>query len=341
MIKTDDLNKDKIIKNGLHMYALTKLTIEESLSTESLKYFAYKVAQERLEANSNIGEFVYNVNLGRSIILKYIIESDMDNQTMKKVVIEINRLFDQFNFHAVSQYTYLKDKQLQEKTMFISENHKDKLAILGQMSSSFVHEFRNPLTSVIGFTKLLKSEHPELNYLDIIDLELNQLKFRITQFLHTSKAELKEDHRENFDISSLFEDILQLTYPSIVDTHVNVQTKIDQPFSITANRDEIKQVLLNIFINSLDALRSNTNKPKNLTVDCHKVENDVVITITNDGPEIPKESLEKIFDPFFTTKELGTGIGLFVCKKIIEKHGGTIECSSNPNATTFTINLPS
>ena len=335
-----DTNKEKMIENGLRMYTLTKFVIKDSFSKDELKEFAYSVAKERLDSNTNIGDFVYNVNLGRSIIMKHVSQSDNLFKVLPNSIDNINQLFDHFIFHAVSRYTYLKDKELQEKTVFINENHKDKLAILGQMSSSFVHEFRNPLTSIIGFTKILKNEHPELPYLDIIEMELNQLKFRITQFLHTSKVEINEDYREDILLANLLDDIYQLSYPSIVDTDVIVDTDIDNELAISANRDEIKQVLLNIVINSLDALRYKATKPRMLTISCFKEDSNLVVDISNNGPAIPTELVETIFDPFFTTKELGTGIGLFVCKKIIEKHGGTITCTSSETLTSFTIHLP-
>jgi signal transduction histidine kinase len=67
----------------------------------------------------------------------------------------------------------------------------------------------------------------------------------------------------------------------------------------------------------------------------------VKIQISNNGPKIPEEALNVIFEPFFTTKELGTGIGLYVCKKIIEiNHGGKIECQSDDNSTVFSVYLP-
>jgi signal transduction histidine kinase len=338
-ISETDFNGEKVKENGLQMYALTKNAISSTFCSNELKIFAYKVAEERLQSNINIGDFVYNVNIGRSIILKNVLLSDFPIDEIRLLIDEINGLFDQFCFLAVSRYTDLKDKQLEEKNVFINEIHNDKLAVLGQMSSSFVHEFRNPLTSIMGFTKILKNENPNLNYLDIIEHELNQLKFRITQFLHTSKVEVNVYQRETIQVSALFEDIFQLTYPSIVDYDVNIFSNLNDDIFIDANKEEIKQVLLNIFINSIDALKQK-DKPRKLTVKTLQENNSIVIEISNNGPEIPPASLSNIFEPFYTTKELGTGIGLYVCKKIIEKHHGTITSQSNKELTTFTINLP-
>ncbi|MFL6560956.1 MAG: sensor histidine kinase, partial [Bacillus sp. (in: firmicutes)] len=72
----------------------------------------------------------------------------------------------------------------------------------------------------------------------------------------------------------------------------------------------------------------------------HLENHSIKINISNNGPEIPAELRKSIFEPFFTTKKLGTGLGLFVCKEIIEKHKGNLECNSSPDKTTFSIVLP-
>ncbi|WP_409304924.1 histidine kinase N-terminal domain-containing protein [Peribacillus sp. SCS-155] len=341
MIIVDELDpfKEQIKGNGLMMYQLITQTLKGTLSSEGLKKLAFKVAAERVQAGVNIGNFIYNVNLGRTIIINNILESDVPERDLKDIIAHINKQFDNFCYHAVSRFTDIKEMELQEKSLYISENHKDKLAVLGQISSSFVHEFRNPLTSIIGFNKLLKEQHPDLKYLDIMENELEQLNFRIAQFLHTSKSELNSVYERGISINSLFKDIQQLTYPSIVDTDVNVSAEYEGDYLISGNKDELRQVLLNLFVNSIEALKEQES-PRNLFVRVHSTGRELVISIANNGPLIKPEHTRKIFEPFFTTKDLGTGIGLYVCKKIIEKQGGRIDCQSTPDLTTFSVYLP-
>jgi signal transduction histidine kinase len=339
IINEIDPYKEKIKENGYEMYSLVMNTIKGSLSEDVLKRLAYKIANERIAANINIGDFLYNINLGRNIIVKNIFGANIPIDAIQLFIDDINKHFDTFSYHAVTRYTNLKNEVIEEKTSFISENHKEKLAILGQISSSFVHEFRNPLTAVMGFNKLLKRENPNLKYLDIIDYELNQLNFRITQFLHTSKAEFNEEQIEEISMLELIEEIQQLIYASIVDASINVDIEISLDFVITASRDGIKQVLLNLFINSIDALR-HVDQPRNLKIQSFTDSDEQVIRISNNGPVIASEYIESIFEPFFTTKELGTGIGLYVCKKIIERNDGYMNCVSNDNLTTFSIHFP-
>jgi signal transduction histidine kinase len=340
VIADHDIHKDKVIQNALHIFELAKRSLRSQLSPEEIKQLAYNVAVQRLEAEINIGEFVYNVNLGRSEIIKFVSGSGISIEQLQPVIETINSLFDEFLYHAVKKYTQLKDAEIQEKTLFIDQSHKERLTILGQMSSSFVHEFRNPLTAVMGFVKLMQQENPRMKYIDIISHELTQLNFRISQFLHASRKGVQEREAEDFALEDLFSDILDFMYPSLVDADVNVVPRIDPTITLRAHKDELKQVLLNLIMNSIDALRQKKQDRRIMIYSKFESDLNVHITISNNGPAIPPETIKTIFEPFFTTKELGTGIGLFVCKKIIEKHKGTISCTSSDEVTTFSIVLP-
>ncbi|MFC3885647.1 histidine kinase N-terminal domain-containing protein [Bacillus songklensis] len=338
-ISESDIHKEEVNKNGLKMYELVKGMLENSLSDDDFRELAYKVAFERAEANINIGDFVYNVNSGRSEIIKWVISSGLPIEKLHPLIDDISAIFDQFSYYVVKKYTEIKEEQLQEKILYIDQTHKERLTILGQMSSSFVHEFRNPLTAVLGFAKLIKSEYPDIKYMDIIEHELNQLNSRITQFLHVSKKELMNGERESHSLYELFNELLEFLYPSIVDGDVTIVSNMKSDIRVYANKDELRQVFLNIILNSIDALQQVRYKRK-INIDCHAVDGKVEIMISNNGPVIPKERMDLIFEPFFTTKELGTGIGLYICKKIIEKHDGEINCISDHHVTTFFIKLP-
>ncbi|WP_161798202.1 sensor histidine kinase [Aneurinibacillus tyrosinisolvens] len=204
------------------------------------------------------------------------------------------------------------------------------------MASSFVHEFRNPLTSVIGFTKLLKQKYAELEYLDIMEHELEQLKYRISQFLLVSRRGDTDRSKKVFLLSELFREVLDFLYPSLVDGDVEVVPTIQPNVYFYGYKEETRQVLINLMINSIDALQQ-VNTPRKLYIEMKTVGNEIEISVSNNGPCISPNLIQAIFEPFVTTKELGTGIGLFICKKIIEKQNGTISCKSEPSLTTFCI----
>jgi signal transduction histidine kinase len=329
---------ERIINNGIAMYHIIIRLIKDDLDDEEIKRLAYMIANERVEANVNIGEFVYNVNLGRSEILGHLDKSNIPLTDLQPIINKMNQCFDQFIYHSVVRYTELKNHDLKEKQTFIEQTHKDRLTILGQMSSSFVHEFRNPLTAIMGFVKILRSDYPSMKYLDIIDRELAQLNFRITQFLMASKKDVIDHDRENFSFNELFEEIIDFLYPSLVDGEVVISTSISPNLFYNGFREELRQVFMNIIINSIDALQQ-MKKDRKISIEMTKIDENITIHISNNGPAIPTDSINTIFEPFVTTKQLGTGIGLFVCKKIVDKHNGRIEVHSNDDLTTFSIYL--
>lgn len=338
-ISDDDLHQSEVEKNGLRMYELVKKTIQSPLSSAEIDFLASKVALERVEANVNIGDFINNVNLGRREVIRYIVSSGIHSHELQPYIEEINVLFDQFSYFAVKKYTEVKDEILQEKISFIDQSHKERLTILGQMSSSFVHEFRNPLTSVKGFIKLMQNDHPDLKYLDIISHEVDQLNFRVSQFLHASKKETVESKREVFDLNELLDEVLSFMYPSLLDGSVKIKPISQRETRVFASKDELRQVFLNLILNSIDALQK-IESNRIITIEFEVTENEVHIHISNNGPVIPPKQIKTIFEPFFTTKELGTGIGLYICRKIIESHQGSIHCSSDEQSTRFSLSLP-
>jgi signal transduction histidine kinase len=334
--------KGKIHDNGkallevlLNMHKLTK---QELL--DSIERLAIDVSEERVLADINLGDFVYNVNLGRTVLYSYLSKTGISWSDLQEAINKINFIFDKFLYYAVSHYSAAKNKIIEEKTMHIDSTHQDRLTLLGQMTSSFIHEFRNPLTSVQGFIQLLKADYPDMKYLEIISSELDQLNFRISQFLLLSKKELIGKEKDFFNLNTLIDEVLNFLYPSILDGKVKIKKELSGDITLNGYADEIRQVFINIIFNAIDVLNHDENPNPTIEILSHLENHSIKINISNNGPEIPAELRKSIFEPFFTTKKLGTGLGLFVCKEIIEKHKGNLECNSSPDKTTFSIVLP-
>jgi signal transduction histidine kinase len=302
---------------------------------------AVNVSEERVKADMNIGDFVYNINLGRTIFYSYLSKIGMTWTDLQESINKINTIFDKFLYYSISHYGEVQKNIIEEKTKLIDSTHQDRLTLLGQMTSSFIHEFRNPLTSILGFVQLLKADHPGMKYLDIISSELDQLNFRISQFLLLSKKELIGKEKGFFSLNQLIEEVINFLYPSIVDGKVKVIKDLCNDASLYGYADEIRQVFINIIFNAIDVLNHQASTNPIVSISSYQVDQKTVnIDILNNGPMIPEELRKTIFEPFFTTKKLGTGLGLFVCKEIIEKHKGNLSCDSTPQETTFTFQLP-
>ncbi|MGG7622236.1 histidine kinase N-terminal domain-containing protein [Bacillus coreaensis] len=342
IISTEDPYKFEINTNDFSLFQmiLDGLDIEGLDFEKFIEDFSLKIAEQRVNDFINIGTFVYNVNIGRSIIYHHLLESDFTKEEIKESIKSIDSFFDKFLLYSVSYFTEEKNKIIEEKTQFIDSTHKDRLTLLGQMTSSFIHEFRNPLTSVQGFIQLLKAEDPSIKYLDIISSELEQLNFRISQFLLLSKKELIGKEKSSFSLNELIDEVLIFLYPSILDSKVKVIRETFDHVHLFGYVDEIRQVLINIIFNAIDVLTQYREDPI-IEIICALSHNKhVVIEISNNGPMIPDQMLKSIFEPFVTTKTLGTGLGLFVCREIIEKHKGRLICESSTEKTIFRMTMP-
>lgn len=117
MISDQDVYKEEVLNNGMNMFHLVKRAIEEPLSEEEITLLAHKTALERVKANVNISEFVYNVNIGKSIIINWVNHSGIELRDLQPIIEEINTLFDRFSYLAVRKYTEIKEQQLQEKNI--------------------------------------------------------------------------------------------------------------------------------------------------------------------------------------------------------------------------------
>lgn len=334
-----DLSHDAMSLNVVAMFHLVIRYVTDESTLEEVTQLAHKVAVERIHAKSNIGDFVHNVCLGRQVLTQHIYQNYADMAGLQDPLTKISYCFDFFLTQTVTRYNELKNTDLEEKQLFIDQTHKERLTILAQMSASFVHEFRNPLTSVMGFTKLLMQENPDLPYLDIMMNELELLNYRVTQFLLVSKKGHSMQMKGPILLVDLFEETLAFLYPQIVDVNVDIITRIDPGLRMSGYREEIRQVFSNIIINAIDAVLKR-NGQRTVWIDVEREKEGIVISISNNGQPIPQELLPVIFEPFVTTKELGTGIGLYICKQMIVRHEGTITCTSDETLTTFTIRFP-
>jgi signal transduction histidine kinase len=214
----------------------------------------------------------------------------------------------------------------------------ESLGLVGQMAASITHEIRNPMAVIKGFVQLLQEKNSGvfMNYYDIILEELNRANEIINDFLALAQnrvVEMKEAHLN--DTVRTLEPMI-LADANLRGITLQVELQEDLP-AILMNDKEMKQLLLNLSRNGLEAMSSGGL----LTIRTSRQESNVQLVITDTGPGIPKEQQDKIFQPFYTTKERGTGLGLPVCYSIVKKHDGSMNIDSEMGqGTVITITLP-
>ncbi len=228
------------------------------------------------------------------------------------------------------------------KEMEESMRRSEKLATIGQLAAGIAHEIRNPLASISGAIQLLKEEKgaeaSTQRLMEIILAESGRLNRLITDFL--LYAQPPKLNKKKVDIGALVDNTLEVFSRSPQWTKGITLSKIMEPnITISADPQQIEQVLWNLFINAVDAMEGKGI----LEVKVHKdgKGRTVTLAISDTGKGISAKDVNKIFDPFFTTKEGGTGLGLSIVHKIVESHGGDIAAESRPHhGTMFTLTLP-
>jgi signal transduction histidine kinase len=215
-----------------------------------------------------------------------------------------------------------------------------KLEVLNEISAGIAHEIRNPLSSIKGAAKLLsvrlkeKSNPEDIEYFTIITDEIERLNAILTNYQLFTKP-LKMEKQLVF-INEVIQKTVKLAEIDV--PHIKITLDLSEDVRmIRADAVSMKQVFLNLIKNAADAC----DPDGELIINTEYVHPWVKISFCDNGIGIPEGSLPSIFEPFFTTKTKGMGIGLAICQRIIQTHGGRIEANNFlPKGTRFSILLP-
>lgn len=213
----------------------------------------------------------------------------------------------------------------------------ERLNMVGEMAAGIAHEVRNPLTTVRGFLQLLSSKDNTEQYHEFYDLmieELDRANFIISDFLS-----LAQDKTFDFELTNITEMVRSLS-PLLAADALNQDKEIclelKQVPDIMGNKSELRQLLLNITRNGLEAMPVGTT----LTIQTLRLEGDIILRVCDQGAGIDPAIFEKLGTPFMTTKDQGTGLGLVICQTIAVRHHAVISYESNSSGTTVTVKFP-
>jgi signal transduction histidine kinase len=232
------------------------------------------------------------------------------------------------------------DKLIETQEQLI---RSEKLAVIGKLASGVGHELRNPLGAIksavfyvrrrIAKTDLPATEPRVMEFLAIIDDEVNATNKVITDLLGFSRV--AKPTVSPASVAGVIEDALKHTHlPENVDLTKDIDNNLPM---VMVDADQIRQVFLNIVLNALQAMPEGGH----LDIRANSRGKFAEVEFADTGSGIPKSIINKIFDPLFTTKAKGVGLGLSVCKSILDRHEGDIRVESKVGkGTTFTISLP-
>jgi len=249
---------------------------------------------------------------------------------------------------VIAVFQDITDAKLMEERLRL----KDRLAAIGELAAGIAHEIRNPLAAISGSVEVLKSEldaHDEnRKLLELIVKESSRLNDIITEFLFYTRVRPTVLGRVR--LGSVVQDVFEIVRrrPGF-DSRVDLQAHLaDAEVLVSADEDHLKQLLLNLVINALEAIG---NQPGRIAILSRDVSDEelpeppagrdtpdlppgarrksrLCLTVSDDGPGIPQDIQEKIWQPFFSTKSSGTGLGLAIVRRLVENLSGQIEVES-------------
>ena len=257
---------------------------------------------------------------------------------------EIDKLAERFNYMLIRlKEAYSKLEKTQHKLI-----QSEKLATIGTISSGIAHEINNPIAGIKNCLRRIENDpdnkSQNRNYLKMMSEAVDRIENVVITMLNFTR---KQDFEfEKIDIEMMLERVLLFLGYRLEKKRISIVKNIEPNISsVMGSPTHIEQVILNLIINSIDAIEEKENQLNNkITIDISSNSKYITTSITDNGVGISTDELSKIFDPFYTTKPpgKGTGLGLAVISNIMEAHEGKIEVKSESGiGSTFNVFLPS
>ena len=224
----------------------------------------------------------------------------------------------------------------------------NRLSMMGELAASLAHEIKQPITAARN------NARAAMRFLDRSPPELDEVREALACIVdnadragdiidrirdHIKKAPLR---KKCFDLSEAISEVIELARSAIAENGVSVQTRLAEGLlAIHGDRVQLQQVLLNLILNAVEAMGSVETGLRELLVSTEQDHTGVLVAVRDSGPGIDATHLERVFEAFYTTKSGGTGMGLLICRSIIDAHGGKLWAEANePRGAAFQFTLP-
>jgi len=294
-----------------------------------------------LENNLSTIIFTLDDEIGERINSGIAVEINGKNEFMFAVVTptqSINKEVDEIIFFGKIQTIFLLLSTITVLLMFLLKRtqsfKKEKLTVIGQLSSNIAHDIRNPLGTIKNAGVVIDKENKDQN--NTITRELKRINISVRRISHQVEEVL--NYVRTTPIILKQNSINQILQEAIEDLDIPSNISIDVPkndVTINIDHEKILIVFVNIILNAIQSIGEDKG---HIIIRINEEKSNIVIEFENSGPNIPSNNLKQIFEALTTTKLEGTGLGLSSCKNIIEQHKGEIWANTNP--VIFSIKLP-
>ncbi|MGA1867822.1 MAG: ATP-binding protein [bacterium] len=267
-----------------------------------------------------------------SVVIGFILSKTITNPIHQLVAsiekISQGNLNAKITVNSNDEIGFLGRTMEQMRSNIIQRDAQMKL-----MLANVAHEIRNPLSGIELFAGILSEElghsadaHSARQHLDKIIREVRKLNQIITEFLDFARS--KKPQKQEVSLEELIQSAYFMLALEFEEARISFTSQVEPLLKIQVDPEQFKRVFINLFKNSLQALRSGKTEDARVSVRSRYEESMVEIIVEDNGPGISQEALQKLFEPFYTTKEKGAGLGLAIVRKIIADHGERIEVLS-------------
>jgi len=226
--------------------------------------------------------------------------------------------------------------------------HTNRVSMMGELAASLAHEITQPIASARNNARAAQ------NFLDMEPPDVGEVKEalgcvvgdvdRARDILERVREHIKKapPRKERFDLNAAINEVIVLARNAITRNGVSVQTRLaDGLLPVHGDRVQLQQVVLNLALNAVEAMGSVEAEPRELLISAEPDHTGVLVAVGDSGPGIDPEHLECVFEAFYTTKSSGVGMGLSICRSIIDAHGGRLWAEANePRGAVFQFTLP-
>lgn len=335
--------------NQVKSFRNKRVPISKELFTKLLEYNASEDNyQHHLELEDKIFYSIDKVKLENSLIIVPMVTGNKLYGVLITYCKEKYNITHTFTARSTARLlntmmmAVISNQKYEYTTAFYKEieaemRSKQSLVTLGNYVATIAHEVKNPLISIGGFAKRLMKAvtNDDLKRMaGIIATESIRLEHLTEDILSFSRK--RPINKEKINLVELFDDIKLLFETRMAENNFKLDVKIKEDDYILADKDQIKQVVVNLIANAMNAMEHDGT----VTIEYEQKDNKTSIMISDTGPGIPLEVMPNLFKPFFTTSSSGTGLGLPICRKILNNHNGDLTVYNSKNGAVFTITLP-
>jgi PAS domain S-box-containing protein len=243
----------------------------------------------------------------------------------------------------------LRDSERRYHEAQMALAHANRVTTMGQLAASIAHEVNQPIAATVtnahAALRWLGGQPPDLEEVRQALDDVIKDGHRAGDVIGRIRALIKKvpPRHDQLDINEAILEVIEVTRSELLRNGVSLRTELAKGLSlIRGDRIQLQQIVLNLIMNAVEAMSEASKEPRDLLIStAEDVSNGVLVVVRDSGPGLSPESLERLFDPFYTTKPGGMGMGLSICRSIIEAHGGRIWAAANvAQGASFHFSLP-